>query len=159
VLTYTPRSGVSACRGGSPCTPRICISTCRGGRGCTPRSCASPCRADTGCTPRSCASPCRADTGCTPHSCFSPFHASTVSLPTRLNLYDGVAEIPRPTACGYRVVTTIHHACIGSLGSVRRSRHESARARSVVHSVRAKKLNTKRLRNKRSYSRARDAAP
>ena len=38
-------------------------------------------------------------------------------------------------ACGYRIVATIHYACVGSLGRDRRSRHESARARRVVRSV------------------------
>jgi hypothetical protein len=46
------------------CTPRSCLSACRGGRGCSPRSCVSACRGGRGCTPRSCISPCRADTGC-----------------------------------------------------------------------------------------------
>ena len=46
------------------CTPRSCLSACRGGRGCSPRSFVSACRGGRGCTPRSCISPCRADTGC-----------------------------------------------------------------------------------------------
>ena len=94
----------------------------------------SACREDRGCTPRSAFSASREGKGCTPHNFSSPFHASTVSLPSRL-VYDSIAEIPRAPACGYRVVATTHHGCVGSLGSVRRSRHGSARARSVVRSV------------------------
>ena len=43
----TPRSSVSACRGGTGYTPRSSVSTCRGGTGCSPRTCFSPCRGDT----------------------------------------------------------------------------------------------------------------
>jgi hypothetical protein len=116
----TPRTCFSACREGKGCTSHTCFSPCRGGRGCTPRSYVSPCRGDTGCTPRSRLSACRGGRGCTPHNFSFPFHAGTVSLPSRL-LYDGIADITRASACGYRICATTHHDCIGSLGSVRRS--------------------------------------
>ena len=157
----TPRTCVSACRGGRGCIPRSPVSACREGRGCiqrscflpcrvgsrcTPRSCLSACREVRGCTPRSCLYACREGRGCTPHNGFSPFHASTVSLPTRL-VYVGIAEITRASECGYRIVATTHHGCVGSLGRVVGTRHESARARvwfnscaAVVDAV----INTKR---------------
>jgi hypothetical protein len=70
--------------------------------------------------------------GLPPHNGFSPFHASIVFVPSRL-VYDGIAQIPRPAACGYR----ISHPLIRlyrCLGSVRQRTIESARARSVVRS-------------------------
>jgi hypothetical protein len=33
----------------------------------------------------------------------------------------GIAKIPPPAACGYRIDATVHYACVGSLGTVRRS--------------------------------------
>ena len=142
----TPRSPVSACREGRGCIQRSCFLPCRVGSRCTPRSCLSACREVRGCTPRSCLYACREGRGCTPHNGFSPFHASTVSLPTRL-VYVGIAEITRASECGYRIVATTHHGCVGSLGRVVGTRHESARARvwfnscaAVVDAV----INTKR---------------
>jgi hypothetical protein len=145
-FSCTSHSLFSACREGSRCIPRSRLSHSHGGRGCTPRTCLSACREVRGCTPRSCLYACREGRGCTPHNGFSPFHASTVSLPTRL-VYVGIAEITRASECGYRIVATTHHGCVGSLGRVVGTRHESARARvwfnscaAVVDAV----INTKR---------------
>ena len=145
-FSCTSHSLFSACREGSRCIPRSRLSHSHGGRGCTPRTCVSACRGGRGCIPRSPVSACREGRGCTPHNGFSPFHASTVSLPTRL-VYVGIAEITRASECGYRIVATTHHGCVGSLGRVVGTRHESARARvwfnscaAVVDAV----INTKR---------------
>jgi hypothetical protein len=124
-LSCIPCTYISACHGGRGCTPRSRFSACREGRGCTPRSRISACHGGRGCTPRRRYSPCREGKGCTPHTCFSPFHASTVFVPSRL-VYDSIAEIPRASACSYRIVAHIHHGCVGSLGRVVGARHESA---------------------------------
>jgi hypothetical protein len=124
----TPRRSLSPCRGGSRCTPHSGVSACRGGSRCTPRRPFSACRGSTGCTPRSFLSACRGGRGRTPHNVSSPFHASTFySVPSRL-VHHGITQIPRPAASANSIFPTTHHGCIGTLGSVRRSRHESARA-------------------------------
>ena len=113
LLSYTLRTCVSACRGGthcticsrfspcredSRCTPHACFSACREGRGCTTHTSVSPCREDTsrssgsrfspcregrGCTPCTCVSPCRGDKGYTPCTDISPYRESIALFPSR----------------------------------------------------------------------------
>ena len=125
----TPRSCFSACREGRGCTPCTCLLACRKGTRCTPRSCFSACRGGTGCSPRTCVSPCRGGKGCTQHNFPFPSRASIVSLPSRL-VYYGITEIPRASACGYRIVATVRNACRWS-GSVRKE-HDT---RALGHEV------------------------
>jgi hypothetical protein len=155
----TPRSRVSACHGSRTCTPRSYFSPCREGRGCTPRSCISASRGCRGCTPRSCVclswgqalhatQPCFSlpwgqglhsaqlyfsfpwGQGLHTAQCFSASHVSTVSLPSRL-VSHGIAEIPSPAACVYRIVATNHRGGIISLESSVGARHARVRARRV----------------------------
>ena len=60
-------------------------------------------------------------------SLFLPVRAS--SLPSRL-VYHGITEIPRASACGYRIVATVRNACRWS-GSVRKE-HDT---RALGHEV------------------------
>ena len=75
--SYTPRSGVSPCRGGRGCTLYSRISSCRGETGCIPRSYFSACREGRGCIPGSYSSAFHEDMGCTPRTCFSACRGSS----------------------------------------------------------------------------------
>ena len=77
----SPHSGISACREGTPCTPRSYLSPRHEGRGCTPRSCLSACRAGRGCSPRIHVSACRGGRGCNPHSRVSACRAGRGCIP------------------------------------------------------------------------------
>ena len=140
----TPCSFLQPCREDMGCTPHTCFSASREGRDCTPRTVVSVSRENSRCTPCSCFLPCtpcrylaacRQDRRCTPRRSFSTFHedtgctartgvypsrASTVSLASR-PVCDGLADIPRPATCDYRIVSPSHHGGVVSLDKVRQS--------------------------------------